>query len=61
MADTGMGEMAPVTEEIAKQLELTESMNVFRTGEIVTVKGSRFRIEFIDRQSLVLSILPHHD
>lgn len=59
MADTGMGELAPVTEDIAKKLELTESMNVFRTGEIVKLKGSRFRIEHIDRHTLVLNILPH--
>lgn len=57
--DTGMGEMAPVTNKIAEQLDMVESMNVFRTGEIVSLKGSRFRVAHLDRGTLVLNILPH--
>lgn len=59
--DTGMGELAPVSKDVAKEISLNEQMSIFTTGEIVELKSSRFRIELIDRHTLVLilNILPH--
>ena len=59
--DTGMGELAPVSEDVARALENEVRMqphlpSVFRVGETVNLKGSRFRIEFIDGHCLIIKI-----
>jgi len=59
--DTGLGEIAPISKtaaELLKQHKIQEQMSVFTTGEIVSVKSSKFIIAYIDRNTLVLNILP---
>ena len=44
-------------EQYEKQMEQENPM-VFKVGEILEVRGSRLRIERIDRRKLTLKLLP---
>ncbi len=55
--DTGMGKMAPISETVAKELK-EEKHEFFSVGEIVELKGSKFRVHAIRPKKLILKILP---
>lgn len=61
--DTGRGEFAEITPEIAMQLkQLSETVkdapSVFFVGEEVTIKNSRFRVVALGDQFMKLKLLP---
>ena len=56
--DTGRGYMAPITEERADEMVAAKVDGVFRVGEIVEIKGSRFRVQSLGNKRMVLKILP---
>ncbi len=56
--DTGKGELAEISQEKATELYEKDVKGVFITGEIVELKGSRFRIQNITPKRLILKILP---
>lgn len=56
--DTGRAELVPLAEEVAKEIEEIKALSVFRTGEVVNIKKSRFKIVCIDRKTMLLTILP---
>ena len=64
--DTGKGEFTQLSKKIAerfltdKGLDMTSS-RVFTEGEIVRVKGSRFKVERIKRRTLRLLLLPDEE
>lgn len=56
--DTGKGEFEKISnKEFEEQMEKPEPM-VFKVGEILTVKGSRLRVEKIVRKKMILRLLP---
>jgi len=62
--DTGKGHFAPfATEAELRDLEKTYSLHggVFRKGEIVELKGSRFKIKTISPKELRLKLLPKQE
>ena len=57
--DTGEGHFKMVMEEEAKKLiEDDYPLGIFKTGEIVELKGSGFRIQKITPKRLSLRLLP---
>lgn len=59
MADTGMGNFAEVSPTVADMLKNTPmSGRLFRVGEEVQVKQSRFTVENIGEHELVLRLIP---
>ena len=60
--DTGSGEFKKISdEEFEKQMEkpiLPRKPMVFRVGEILEIRGSRFRVEKIQRKKIILKLLP---
>ena len=59
MADMGMGDFAEVSPSIAEILKKTPmSERLFRVGEEVKVKQSRFTVEIISEHELVLRLIP---
>ncbi len=58
--DTGLGNFAPISDIRAKQIinKNPELSRVFRVGETLEIRGSRFRIERIKTRSLRLLLLP---
>ena len=57
--DTGEGHFKMVADEEAKRLiEEDYPLGVFKTGEIVELKGSRFRVQKITPKRLSLRLLP---
>lgn len=55
--DTGTGELARLHDDVAEQLRKAE-MPLFHVGKVVTIEGSRFRIERIKRKKVTLRLLP---
>ena len=55
--DTGLGHFVELEKSVAEGLEQKE-VNIFRTGDILEVKGSKFRIHNFDRNFLILELLP---
>lgn len=61
--DTGLGKLTPISEETAKQVlkgqKKTGSTipSVFRLGEILSIKGSFFRIQSIGKNKMKLKLL----
>ena len=59
MADTGMGNFAEVSNKFADFLQGTKAEGrLFRVGEEVQVKQSRFSVERILEHELVLRLIP---
>jgi len=59
--DDRIGNFREITEEkFEKQME-EESPLVFKEGEILEIRGSRLRIEKIQRKKLILKLLPALD
>jgi len=56
--DTGKGDFAEISEPVAKQLQ-EKKHPVFQEGEIIELKGSRFRVKKIRQKDLVLRLLPN--
>ena len=58
--DTGLGKFAPISDIRAKQIisKNLELSRVFQIGEILEIRGSRFRIERVKTRSLRLLLLP---
>lgn len=59
--DTGRGSFAEVSEIKASQVTTAmglELSGVFRVGEIIEIRGSRFRVERIKTRGLRLLLLP---
>ena len=54
--DTGRGEFAELSEGVAEALE-KKDVNIFRTGEVLEIKGSKFRIQNFDKNFLILELL----
>ncbi len=56
--DNGQGKFRQIPEKkFQEQLDKDFPM-VFKTGEILEIRGSRFRIEKITRNKLILKLLP---
>lgn len=56
--DTGSGEFKKISDiEFEEQIEKPKPM-VFKVGEILEIRGSRFRVEKIIRKKIILKLLP---
>lgn len=57
--DTGRGNFARISPEVAQKYEETGLLDtgIFRVGEILTIKGSKFRIQSIGRTKMKLKLL----
>ena len=56
--DNRDGTFKPIDQiKYAEQMQVPEPM-VFKEGEILEIRGSRFRIEKIQRKKLILKLLP---
>jgi len=56
--DNGKGNFIPITEKkFEEQINEPEPM-VFREGEILKIRGSRFRVEKIYKRKITLKLLP---
>lgn len=63
--DDGRGRFRMLSEQEAKPLVENESQglpvdHVFRTGEVVELKGSKFRVKSISPKGLKLKLLPRN-
>jgi len=57
--DRGHGVFDPISDLKAQQLqEEGYPLGIFKVGEIVTLKGSRFRVKSIKLKELRLKLLP---
>jgi hypothetical protein len=56
--DTQKGHFEPITIKKYEAQLLQPQPLVFKTGEILEIRGSRFRVEKIDRKKLILKLLP---
>lgn len=56
--DTGKGKFATISEEKYQEQIKKDLPKVFKTGEILEIRGSRFRVEKILRNKLILKLLP---
>ncbi len=54
--DTGMGEMAKLSLEKAKELE-NRGVHIFRVGDNYELNGSVFKIRNIGRKTITLEVL----
>ena len=54
--DTGLGNLAIISEKKAEELE-KKDIPVFKEGEILLIKNSKFKIERIKRTKLYLKLL----
>lgn len=61
--DTGNAELASVSEKVAKSVETMQAAtgrvvpSIFSVGEILQIKGSRFKVQSIGRKKMKLKIL----
>lgn len=61
--DAGLGKLEPISEKVAYEIfkgqEITGSTipSVFRVGEMLHIKASRFRIQSIGRSKMKLKLL----
>lgn len=56
--DTGSGEFKKISEiKFEEQMKEPEPL-VFKVGEILEIRGSRFRVEKIQRKKMILKLLP---
>ena len=55
--DTGKGMFVEISKEVA-QLAKNVGMPIFEEGELITLKGSRFRIKSFGKEILILELLP---
>ncbi len=58
--DTGEGKMIPVDHDIKEFLKKhnRSEESLFKVGEVLEIKRSRFRINKITKKGLVLRVLP---
>ncbi len=56
--DTGKGKFTTILEEKYQEQMKKDLPKVFKTGEILEIRGSRFRVEKILRNKLILKLLP---
>ena len=54
--DTGLGHFAELEKSVAEGLE-QKDVSIFRTGEELEIKGSKFRIHNFDKNFLILELL----
>lgn len=59
--DTGNGRFTEISEQVFNQHKVLDNARVFRKGEIVNIKGSRFRVQKIKSRALHLFLLPDGD
>lgn len=57
--DTGRGNFARISPEVAQKYEGVglRDTGIFRVGEILTIKGSKFRVQSIGRTKMKLKLL----
>lgn len=57
--DTGRGTFARISPEVAKKYEGTGLLDsgIFHVGEILTIKGSKFRVQSIGRTKMKIKLL----
>ena len=56
--DTGKGEFTKITPQVANQVRAdTMDHGVFTVGEVLLIRGSRFRIQSIGRKKMKLKLL----
>lgn len=62
--DTGNGSFVRITEAMAKDLRKAQAnpqrelRHIFREGEVLEIRGSKFRVERIKTRGLRLLLLP---
>ena len=56
--DTGKGEFTRIPDKKFDEQMLQPKPMVFKTGEILEIRGSRLRVEKILRNKLILKVLP---
>jgi len=56
--DTGNGEFRRISEKRFKEQIAKSEPMVFKTGETLEIRGSRFRVEKIQRKKIILKLLP---
>ncbi len=59
--DNQKGEFNEISEEQFTEQMQEEKPLAFRTGEILEIRGSLFRIELIKKRKLILKLLPKND
>ena len=59
--DDGRGSFIPIPEEIYQEKIDELDSGVFKVGEIVELRGSRFRVKAIKPTELRLKLLPRKD
>jgi hypothetical protein len=55
--DTGLGKFAEISEEVFEDAESKGIKGVFKTGQTLEIRGSRFYIHKIYDEGMVLKIL----
>ena len=56
--DTREGNLAPISEGLAKELKRKDVSGIFQVGQEVEVNGSKFVVHAIRPKKLILKILP---
>ena len=59
--DTGLGKMTKLSTKMGERMMQTDvgRAHVFYVGEVVNIKGSRFRIQSIGRKTMKLRVVNH--
>ncbi len=53
------GKFKAITEDAYKQMLDTKSNRLFFVGEVIEIKGNRFKVKKITRKDLVLRAIPN--
>jgi len=56
--DTGKGDFLKISNEKFQEQMGKENPMVFKKGEILTIRGSRLRVERILKHKIILKLLP---
>ena len=59
--DTGTGRFIEISEQVFNQHKVLDNARVFQKGEIVHVKGSRFKVKRIKARALHLYLLADNE
>ena len=59
--DTGLGNFTEISEEVFKDAKEKEMNGVFKEGETLELRGSRFQIHNINTFGLKLRLLPRKE
>jgi len=55
--DTGLGKFVEISEEVFEDVELKGVKGVFKTGQTLEIRGSRFYIHKIYDDGMILKLL----